>query len=165
MCFHLLFQFEGVLKAKVKVPLPSLQSTTQPLTTHTHHSTEQSRLHDNIHLKRYSGRHLLLQWFFLEIYFRGGGGGQTNILRNRGGHRLQLKCIKFKLAKAQGGQDHFQGAKCPPPPPPPPPPLKPPKYCTMYSTSSSSAVNSDLIGQEVWFERRVTFTSHLPRQH
>ena len=42
-------------------------------------------------------------------------GGQTNIFRNRGGRRLQLKCIKLKLAKAQVGQDHFQGGvKCPP---------------------------------------------------
>ena len=30
-------------------------------------------------------------------------GGQTNILRNRGGRRLQLKYIKLKWAKAQGG--------------------------------------------------------------
>ena len=60
---------------------------------------------------------------FFWKYISGGGGGQTNILRNRGGHRLQLKCIKFKLAKAQGGQDHFQGAKCPPPPPLPSNPL------------------------------------------
>ena len=32
-------------------------------------------------------------------------GDKPNISRNRGGHRLQLKCIKLKLR----GQDHFQG--------------------------------------------------------
>ena len=46
-------------------------------------------------------------------------GGQTNILRNRGGRRLQLKYIKLKWAKAQGGggggQDHFQGGGGMPP--------------------------------------------------
>ena len=47
--------------------------------------------------------------FFLEKSF-----GGTNISRNRGRRMLQLK---YKLAKAQGGQDHFQGG----------PPLKPPK--------------------------------------
>ena len=31
------------------------------------------------------------------------------MLRKRGGRRLQLNCIKLNLAKAQGGQDHFQG--------------------------------------------------------
>ena len=46
------------------------------------------------------------QCFFRNIF---RGGGQTNISRNRGGHRLQLKSIKLKLTKAQGGQDHFQG--------------------------------------------------------
>ena len=30
-------------------------------------------------------------------------GGQTNILRNRGGRTLQLKYVKLKLAKARGG--------------------------------------------------------------
>ena len=43
------------------------------------------------------------QCFFLEKNF-GGGANQ-----NREGHRLELKYIKFKLAKAQGEQDHFQG--------------------------------------------------------
>ena len=49
---------------------------------------------------------------FLIIFF-GGEGGQTNILRNRGGRtcRLKLKCLI--LAKAQGGGGM--------------PPLKPPK--------------------------------------
>ena len=36
--------------------------------------------------------------------------GQTNIFREiEGGRRLQLKYITLKLAKAQGGQDHFRG--------------------------------------------------------
>ena len=38
-----------------------------------------------------------------QCYFQ---GGNHNILRNRGGHRLQLKCIKLKLLRGQG---HFQG--------------------------------------------------------
>ena len=39
----------------------------------------------------------------VHVYYFSGGGGQTNISRNRGGRRLQLKCIKFKLAKIRGG--------------------------------------------------------------
>ena len=58
-----------------------------------------------------------------QCFFLDQGGGQTNILRKRGGRRLQLKCIKYKLAKAQGGQNA-------------PPPLKPPRKnsgsCLMY---------------------------------
>ena len=52
--------------------------------------------------------------FFLEIF-----RGQTNILRNRGGGGgLQLKCIKLKPAKAQGGGGARPfsggGGECPP---------------------------------------------------
>ena len=43
------------------------------------------------------------------------------MLRKRGGRRLQLNCIKLNLAKAQGGQDHFQGGGGPNAP------LKPPR--------------------------------------
>ena len=56
--------------------------------------------------------------YMYSVFFRNVfQGGQTNIFRNRGGRRLQLKCIKLKLAKAQGGQDHFRGGGgggCPP---------------------------------------------------
>ena len=44
---------------------------------------------------------------FLEIF----SGGQSNILRNRGWHRLQLKCIKLKVAKPQGGGGGGGGGK------------------------------------------------------
>ena len=47
----LIFEMKGVLKSEVKGLLPRLQSTAQPLTTHTHHSAEQPCLHDDIQLK------------------------------------------------------------------------------------------------------------------
>ena len=43
-----------------------------------------------------------------------GGGGANQYLRNRGGCRLQLKCIKLKLAKAQTGKTIWGGGGMPP---------------------------------------------------
>ena len=57
----------------------------------------------------YYGKMIHISVLFRNIF----QGGQTNISRNIGGRRLQLKCIKLKLTKAQGG-----GGEMPPPQPP-----------------------------------------------
>ena len=43
--------------------------------------------------------HHTVQGFFLGKNFR-GGGGETNVSRNRGGHRLELKYIMYFVASA-----------------------------------------------------------------
>ena len=45
---------------------------------------------------QFSGIHVRMYSVFFKYF--SGGGGQTNILRNRGGRRLQLTCIKVKCS-------------------------------------------------------------------
>ena len=51
------------------------------------------------------------------ILFRDNIGGQTNVSRNRGGYRFELKYINCEHLLKLVGQNHFMGAKMPLQPP------------------------------------------------
>ena len=73
--------------------------------------------------------YMYMYMYMYSVFFRNFfQGGQTNIFRNRGGRRLQLKCIKLKLAKSQGGGEM----------PPLNPPRKNPEYMLVEERESVS---------------------------